>query len=61
MDNVIPRLHYLYKKSPKKLRQLQELVKIYEEEEEFEYAGFRPKKASGIFCMFIISVTYCDM
>ena len=48
VDNLILRLHYLYKKSPKKLRQLQELVDAYEEGDEFEYGGFRPKKASGL-------------
>ena len=53
VDNVILRLHYLYKKSPKKLRQLKELVEIYEEEE-FEYAGYRPKKASGVQRCFVL-------
>ena len=31
VDDVILRLYYLYKKSPKKLRQLHELVALYEE------------------------------
>ena len=47
IDEIILRLHYLYKKSPKKLRQLKELVTIYEEAEEFESSSYRPKKASG--------------
>ena len=32
IDEVILRMHYLYKKAPKKLRQLKLLVVIYDED-----------------------------
>ena len=51
VDNLILNMYYLYKKSPKKLRQLQQLVGIYEEADEFCEGGFRPKKASGKTCL----------
>ena len=47
IDELILRLYYLYKKSPKKLRQLKELCNLYDETE-FSGTGYRPKKASGI-------------
>ena len=47
IDELILRLYYLYKKSPKKLRQLKELCNLYDETE-FSGKGYRPKKASGI-------------
>ena len=46
VDEMILNLYYLYKKSPKKLRQLKELVSLYDDFE-FNEGGFRPKKASG--------------
>ena len=47
VDELILRMYYLYKRSPKKLRQLKELVDIYEDSFEFVEGGFKPKKASG--------------
>ena len=47
VDDMILHLYYLYKKSPKKLRQLKELVSLYENTE-FHEGGFRPRKASDI-------------
>ena len=41
-------LYYLYKKSPKKLRQLKQLRNLYEEST-FSEGDYWPKKASGIF------------
>ena len=48
VDYMILKMHYIYKKSPKKLRQLGELVSILEDDE-YNIGGYRPKKASGIF------------
>ena len=47
VNDVLLRLYYLYENSPKKLRQLRELHKIYSETFEFEVGGVRPKRASG--------------
>ena len=47
VDDMILHLYYLYKKSPKKLRQLKELVSLYKNTEFYE-GGFRPRKVSGI-------------
>ena len=47
VDEVILRMYYLYKRSPKKLRQLKELVDIYEDGGEFAEGAYKPKKASG--------------
>ena len=55
IDEVILRMHYLYKKAPKKLRQLKLLVDIYDEDNEFETGSCRPKKASGITVIFQLS------
>ena len=40
-------MYYLYKRSPKKLCQLKELVEIYSDSFEFLDGGIKPKKASG--------------
>ena len=45
VDELILRMYYLYKRSPKKLRQLKELVE--NESFDFKEGGFKPKKASG--------------
>ena len=47
-DGLLLRLYYLYKKFPKKLRQMKQLRDLYEEST-FSEAGYRPKKSSGIF------------
>ena len=47
VDDMILHLYYLYKKSPKKLRQLKELVSLYRTTE-FHEGGFSPRKVSGI-------------
>ena len=56
IDEVILRMHYLYRKAPKKLRELQLLVDIYESNE-FDIGSYRPKKASGITVIFQLSST----
>ena len=47
VDEFILCMHLLYRKSPKKLRQLKELVDAYDVSEEFDVQTFRPKKAPG--------------
>ena len=47
IDELVLRVYYLYKKSPKKLRQLNELVAVYEDVFDFQEGGNKPKKASG--------------
>lgn len=52
VDEVLLRLYYLYENSPKKLRQLRDLHRIYGEAFEFEEGGIRPKRACGnFFCI----------
>ena len=43
VDNMILNLYYIYKKSPKKLRQLKDLCELYDVAE----TGCRPKRGSG--------------
>ena len=45
IDELLLRMHYLYKRSPKKLRQLKELVSIYDDTFDFAVGGYKPKKA----------------
>ena len=47
VDELILRIYYIYKCSPKKLWQLKELAEIYCESFEFVEGGYQPKKASG--------------
>jgi hypothetical protein len=47
VDNMLLRLYYLYKKAPKKLRQLKELHDAYKEGMGFDEGGFKPKKSNG--------------
>ena len=47
IDDLILKMYYLYQRSPKKLRQLKELVDIYSDSFEFLDGGVKPKKASG--------------
>ena len=47
IDDLILKMYYLYKCSPKKLCQLKELVEIYSDSFEFLDQGVKPKKASG--------------
>lgn len=47
VDEMLLRLFYLYKKAPKKLRELKELHDSYKDGMEFLEGGFKPKKASG--------------
>ena len=46
-EEMILGLYYIYKKSPKKLRQLKSLYDMFKENGEFTRNGYRPKKASG--------------
>ena len=45
IEELLLRLYYLYKKSPKKLRQLKQLCELYEESG-FSVAGYHLRKAS---------------
>ena len=47
VDDIILRLYYLYKKSPKKLHQLKDLFDMMEADYEFDSNGYRPERASG--------------
>ena len=47
VEEMILRLYYIYKKPPKKLRQLKNLYDMFKENGEFTRNGYRPKKASG--------------
>ena len=46
VEEMILRFHYIYKKSPGKLRQLKSLY-MFEENGDFTRNVYRPKKASG--------------
>ena len=48
VDEVLLRLYYLYENSPKKLRQLRDLQRMYSETLQFEQGGIRPKRACGM-------------
>ena len=47
IDNCLLRLYYLYEKSPKRLRSLQELSNLYKDSLEFVEGSVKPKRASG--------------
>ena len=47
VDNMLLRLFYLYKKAPKKLRQLKEIHEMYKLGMDFTEGGIRPKKCNG--------------
>ena len=47
VDDCLLRLYYLYEKSPKRLRGLQDLCNIYKESLEFVEGSVKPKCASG--------------
>lgn len=47
IDEVLLCLYYLYENSPKKLRQLRDLHRMYSETFQFEQGGIRPKRACG--------------
>lgn len=59
VDEMLLRLYYLYENSPKKLRQLRELYKIYKQSFEFEEVGIRPERASGRVRAFTMSSLLC--
>ena len=44
---MLLKMYLLYKKAPKKLRQLEELHNLYQETMEFDEGGVKPKKSSG--------------
>nr|XP_012563406.1 unnamed protein product [Hydra vulgaris] len=44
---MLLRLYYLYKRAPKKLRQLKEIYNAYKEGVEFNVGGYRPKKCNS--------------
>ena len=47
IDDLILKMYYLYRCSPKKLPQLKEFVEIYSDSFEFLDGGVKPKKTSG--------------
>ena len=49
-------MYYLYKKLPKKLWQIRELVNVCEEMYEFKAGAICPKKASGLHLLFIVYI-----
>ena len=48
VGELLLRLYYFYKKSPKKLGHLKQLCHLYEEST-FSEGGYQPRKASDIF------------
>ena len=55
-DKLILRMYFLYKKLPKKLQQLRELVNVYEEMYEFKAGGFGLKKSVRFALLFIVYI-----
>ena len=47
VDDMLLKMYLLYKKAPKKIRQLEELHNLYQETMEFDEGGVKPKKSSG--------------
>ncbi|CAB4003716.1 zinc finger 862-like [Paramuricea clavata] len=47
VDDMLLKMYLLYKKAPKKVRQLKELHDLYKETMEFDEGGIKPKKSSG--------------
>lgn len=47
IDEVLLCLYYLYENSPKKLRQLRDLHRMYSETFQFDQGRIRPKRACG--------------
>ena len=56
VDELILCIYYLYKKLPKKLQQLRELVNVCEEMYEFKAGGVCPIKASGLHLLFSVFI-----
>ena len=56
VDELILSLCYLYKKLPKKFRQLKEPINVCEEVYEFKAGGVCPKKGSGLHLLFIVYI-----
>ena len=56
VEEMILRFYYIYKKSPKKLRQLKSLYDMFEENGDFTRNGYRPKNASGCFLTFMLRI-----
>ena len=47
VDEMLLRIYYLYKRSPKKLRELAEIHDLVKQSIEFDASGVKPIKASG--------------
>jgi hypothetical protein len=47
IDEMLLRLYYIYEKSPKKCRELEEIVNDLQQYIQFDDAGIRPVRASG--------------
>ena len=58
VDELILHMYYLYKKSPKKLQQLRELVNVCEKMYQFKTGGVRPKKPSGLHLLLIVCIAF---
>ena len=58
VDELILCMYYLYKKSPKKLQQLKELVNVCQETYEFKAGGVCRKKASGLHLLLIVYIEF---
>ena len=48
IDEMLLRLHYIYEKSPKKCRELEDVIRELKQCVEFYDAGVRPVRASGL-------------
>lgn len=47
VDEALLRMYYMYEKSPKKMRGLDEIYKAYKETFDFAEGSLKPKRASG--------------
>ena len=47
IDDMLLRLYYIYEKSPKKCRELEEVIKDLQQFIQFEDSGTKPVRASG--------------
>ena len=48
VDDMLLKMYLLYKKAPKKLRQLEELHDLYQQTMRFEEGGVKPEKIIGV-------------
>ena len=48
VDELLLRLYYIYEKSPKKCRQLEDIIRDLHEYIQFDHRGIKPVRASGL-------------